>query len=72
MKNTSDNLHELIHCMSMNEKRYFKITTSGNRGGQDNTYLKLFNLIAEQKKYNEHAIKSSLSAQAKKDLPVMK
>ncbi|MBL7892726.1 MAG: hypothetical protein JNL63_08850 [Bacteroidia bacterium] len=72
MKNTSDNLHELIHCMSMNEKRYFKITTSGNRDGQDNTYLKLFNLIAEQKKYNEHAIKSSLSAQAKKDLPVMK
>ncbi|MBI2269902.1 MAG: hypothetical protein HYU69_06025 [Bacteroidetes bacterium] len=68
----SNKLHELIHSMSMNEKRYFKINTAGNAGGQDSTYLKLFNLIAAQKKYNEYKIKSGFDTRAQKDLPVMK
>jgi hypothetical protein len=52
-------LFDLIHALSMQEKRHFKLSAQGSytRGGQNN-YLRLFDAIEKQKKYSEQKIKS--------------
>ena len=42
-----EELHELIHCMDMQEKRYFKLFATRHVIGEENKYLRLFDVIAE-------------------------
>lgn len=56
MKPSSDFLWQLIHSLSSNEKLFFKRNYIGNKLPTQSLYVKLFNAIASQKKYNEEAI----------------
>jgi|GEM_PF-1504538 len=59
MKPTSD-LFELIHSLSGAEKRYFKITSGRHVIGESNRYVKLFDLLLNQREYDETAVKQRL------------
>ncbi len=48
-------LFDLIHSLSRTEKRHFKLYSSMH--GEDKAYIKLFDAIEKQKKYDEQAIK---------------
>lgn len=54
-----NDLHTLIHSMSMSEKRHFKLFAKryGNETNQD--YLVLFDAIASQKSYDQESIEKS-------------
>lgn len=52
----SDSLHQLIHSMSMSEKRYFKIYASRHVVGETNNYQRLFDAIDKQEQYDEDAL----------------
>lgn len=52
----SEALHKLIHSLSANEKRFFKIYASRHTIGEQNNYVKLFSLFDSQKTYNEQQI----------------
>ncbi|MFI5211918.1 MAG: hypothetical protein ACHQIH_03475 [Ignavibacteria bacterium] len=54
MKQSVD-LHELIQSMSKNEKRYFILNSSFQKGNK--IYLELFKILERQKIYDEEAIK---------------
>ena len=51
----SEDLHELIHSMSKNEKRYFILNSSLQKGNK--IYLQLFKAVEKQKIYDEKHIK---------------
>lgn len=53
-------LFELIQNLSPSEKRYFKVYVSRNSIRDSSNYLNLFNLIAQQKHYDEFALKKQL------------
>ena len=53
----SEDLHKLIKSLSQSEKRFFKIYASRHVIGEQNNYVQLFDAIANQKNYNEKAIK---------------
>ncbi len=53
----SGELYELIKSLTPHEKRYFKITSSVQKG--DKLYLKLFDLIDKQKVYDESSLKAA-------------
>ena len=59
-----DNLFELIQAMSKSEKRYFKLD-SGTHTEKKSSYVKIFDLINSQKKYNEKEIKEKLKTDSK-------
>lgn len=50
-------LHELIHALSQNEKRYFKLQSSLMFERNDKRFVKLFDIISNQKEYNEELVK---------------
>lgn len=52
----SDTLFTLIKSLSKSEKRYFKLSETGN---SNKKYLRLFELIDDQKAFNEEAILES-------------
>jgi tetratricopeptide (TPR) repeat protein len=52
-------LHELIHSLTTNEKRYFKLSTATSAG--DKNYQKLFNAIEKQKIDNPKELKKRMS-----------
>jgi hypothetical protein len=55
----SDQLHKLIHALTRNEKRYFKIyAKNGSEGDYD--YIALFDAIEKQKKYDEDKLLQTL------------
>lgn len=56
MKASSDFLWQLIHSLNSNEKLFFKRNFSITTSVQQRIYIKLFDAIAAQKKYNETAI----------------
>ena len=56
MKSPSDFLWQLIHSLSSAEKLFFKRNFSINRTAQQRLYIKLFDAIASQKKYDEAAV----------------
>ena len=58
--NKSNTLHELIIQLSSHEKRYVKAFIS-ERKKEENDYLELFDLINDQKKYNEEELKNKFS-----------
>ncbi|MFI5151445.1 MAG: hypothetical protein ACHQRM_17085 [Bacteroidia bacterium] len=53
----SEDLHQLIHSMNMSEKRYFKIHASLHIIGKQNNYIRLFDAIEKQDKYDENELK---------------
>lgn len=56
MKASSDFLWQLIHSLSSTEKLFFKRNFSINKSVQQRLYIKLFDAIASQKKYDETAM----------------
>lgn len=60
----SDELHKLIKSLSQAEKRYFKVYASRHVIADGNDYVKLFDAIAQQKEYNERAIKEKFKNQS--------
>lgn len=56
MKASSDFLWHLIHSLNSNEKLFFKRNFSVSKSPQQRLYIKLFDAIAAQKKYDEVAI----------------
>ncbi len=50
-------LHHLIHALSQNEKRYFKLQSSLMFDGNDKRFVKLFDIISGQKIYHEERVK---------------
>jgi hypothetical protein len=68
-----DKLHLLIKSLSKNEKRFFSINGSIHTLGEQNTYMKLFELIDAQNEYNETAIiKAFNGSMTKKNLATRK
>lgn len=59
-KTPSDSLFRLIQSMSKSEKRHFKLF-AGRHSVEENNYLKLFDVIAGQKEYNEGSILKKFS-----------
>lgn len=59
----SDELFKLIKSLSQTEKRYFKVFASRHVIADGNNYVKLFDAIAAQKKYNEQHIKNQFKEQ---------
>lgn len=57
----TDNLHEMVHSLSQNEKRYFTIFCERHVIGEGNQSLKLFNMVASQDIYDAEAIMRQLS-----------
>jgi hypothetical protein len=53
-----DQLFQLVHTLSKSEKRRFKIFSSLQSGNK--MYMRLFDLIEKQKKYDEKKLKSKL------------
>lgn len=53
-------LHELIHSLSTNEKRYFKLFTANSSG--DKNYQKLFNAIEKEKINDPKQLKKRLGS----------
>jgi hypothetical protein len=54
----SDELFQLIHSMSRSEKGYFQKFASGNTDSANKNYIRLFELINDQKEYDEEKIKT--------------
>lgn len=54
----SPDLHQLIKSMSMSEKRHFKLSSAGHINGDSKNYLRLFDAIDKQERYDEDEIKN--------------
>lgn len=52
----SQTLYELIHSLTQNEKRFFKIYSSLHQVGAKNNYVHLFQIFKNQSVYNEEEI----------------
>ena len=63
MKTISNDLFQLIHSLSKQEKRYFKLYASRHVIGEKNKYVLLFDAIAKQEKYDEEKIKKKFANQ---------
>ncbi len=61
MRTSSDLLWKLVAAMNSTEKLFFRRNFSGTRGSGKSIYLKLFNAIAAQKKYDEAVIIKKLT-----------
>ncbi len=61
MKTSSDFIWQLISSLKSAEKTYFKRNFISTQNGNDKLYLKLFDAIAAQKKYDEAAILKKFS-----------
>lgn len=59
----SHDLFNLIHSLSRTEKRYFRLYTQQNSGGNASNYLKLFDALLEQDQYDEAGIKSRFAGE---------
>lgn len=59
----SEELHQLIHSLSMSEKRYFKIHSSRHTIGDTNNYTRLFDAIEAQASYDEALVKKSFEGE---------
>ena len=59
--NDSDYLFSLIKSLGKGEKRHFKVYSSKHVIGKENTYVKLFDVIDAQKKYNEDIVRKKIS-----------
>ncbi len=66
----SSDLFQLIHSLSMSEKRYFKIFASRHVIGKENNYVKLFDAVDSQKESNDSELKKMIkNSPITKNLP---
>ncbi|MCB0607540.1 MAG: hypothetical protein KDD12_07485 [Lewinella sp.] len=63
MKTVSDDLFQLIHSLSGQEKRYFKLYAGRHVIGEQNKYVLLFDAIAAQPVYQEPAIRQQFAGE---------
>jgi hypothetical protein len=63
-KTHSDQLHRLIHSLTKQEKRHFKIFASRHTIGEQNNYVHLFDIIEKMKVYDEAALLKKLRGDA--------
>lgn len=69
----SSNIFDLIHAMTQNEKRYFKIYSGLHFAGKDKNYIQLFEAIDALKEYDEKKLMSKITAPSiKKYFPQVK
>lgn len=61
MKTPSSDLFQLIQSLSAPEQRYFRRFAGRHTAGEDNSYLRLFDLIIQQSEYDEAALKAQLA-----------
>lgn len=59
MRHASDELHRLIKSLTMSEKIYFKRASSLHIIGSANKYIKLFDVIDSQQRYDEEKVKQA-------------
>lgn len=59
-----DALFRLIHSLTKNEKGYFKKYHKGYGGKEGSDLIRLFDVVEKMKKYDEGALKKSLSGSA--------
>lgn len=57
MKTPSTELHQIIHSLTAQEKKYFKQYSAQYADGKETGYILLFDAIAEQAEYDEEALK---------------
>lgn len=57
---SSTELHQLIHSLTMNEKRHFRLLSQRHSAKGGNNYLHLFDSILEQEEYDEGILKQNL------------
>ncbi len=63
MPHPGDDLFQLIHSLSSNEKRYFKLFAKQHGADKSKVYMKIFDLIdAQENTYNEELLKSKLGS----------
>lgn len=68
----SDQLHSLIHSMTRNEKRYFKVYAN-NGENRELAYVEIFDIIMNQKEYDEQKLLKLLrNKQTAKNISVYK
>src|SRR5258708_6861185 len=60
MKPTSDFLWRLVHSLTSSEKLFFKRNFAASALSSQHLYLKLFDAIALQKKYDENSLLKKL------------
>ncbi|HEY4798600.1 MAG TPA: hypothetical protein VII99_05930, partial [Bacteroidia bacterium] len=58
-------LFHLIQSLTMSEKRYINLILKRQIGKEGKNYLSLFDEVAAQKEYDEHAIKKKVAGQIK-------
>ena len=63
MKKTSQHLFNLIKSLTRSEKRYFSRYAQRHVLGEKNNYLRLFEGIAQQKEYDENALKAAFAGE---------
>jgi hypothetical protein len=56
---SSSKLHDLIHALTMSEKRYFKVFSKRHVVGESNDYIHLFDALDKQKLYEEKELKKT-------------
>jgi hypothetical protein len=56
-----DTLHELIHSLSPNERRYFKLHALPGGGQPDSNFMQLFEALRAQSVYDEAALKQAFA-----------
>ncbi len=59
--NKNKSLHQLIHSLSTNEKRFFKMYASRHAIKGENKYVKLFRVFEKIKSYDEKAIDAAIA-----------
>lgn len=57
----SDQLHKLIHSLTKQEKRHFKIFAGRHTIGEQNNYVVLFDAVERMKEYDEAALMKKFS-----------
>jgi hypothetical protein len=62
---TSPELHQLVHSLSMNEKRHFKLLSQRHEGTEGNSYVGLFDTLLAQPEYDEGSLKGNLDKAGK-------
>jgi hypothetical protein len=59
-----DALHELIHSLAPNERRYFRLfSLPGSGMGADSNYMRLFEALLAQPQYDEAALRAQFAGQ---------
>lgn len=59
-----DTLHKFIQSLNTTEKRYFKLYASLHVKGEENDYMRLYDIIEKQKVYDEQIIKQQHAKEA--------